>query len=243
MLGKVIRDLFRKPPDTTAPPQPAVPVDSAVYAPEVFAVQNLEQAKSIILTPEAGLTTDERWETETPFLAQAIGEAFNLNDSALVLDYGCGIGRMSRALIERYGCSVIGVDISNAMRQLAPGYTLHDKFSVVSPEIFRKLVARGLRVDFSIAIWVLQHCPAVAEDVALIKSALKRDGEFFVLNNNLSAVPTNKGWLNDGVNIRELLEREFTAMNYARLPLSATAPFLAENTFTAKLINNKSASA
>ena len=38
------------------------------YCPQVFDQPDLADAKAIILTPEAGLTTDERWERETAFL-------------------------------------------------------------------------------------------------------------------------------------------------------------------------------
>jgi SAM-dependent methyltransferase len=240
MLGRVIRDLLAKPARTTDQNLSARTVaDSATYTPEVFAVTDLEHAKAIILTPEGGLTTDQRWETETKYLASAIGEAFGLDNNSLVLDYGCGIGRMSKALIERYDCKVIGVDISTAMRQLAPGYATTDSFSVVSPGILRTLIANGLRVDFGIAIWVLQHCPGVAEDIALIKSALKKNGGLYVLNNNVSAVPTNKGWVNDGVNIRALLEQTFSVLSYSRLPVTATVPMVSENTFIAQFRNDK----
>lgn len=241
MLGRVIRDLFRKPADTPLPDTHGAGggAEALRYAPEVFAVQNLDEAKTIILTPEGGLSTEQRWETETPYLCDAIGKALHLDQNALVLDYGCGIGRMSRALIERYGCSMIGVDISNSMRQLAPGYAPHESFSIVSPAVLKKLVAGGLRIDSAIAIWVLQHCPAVGEDIALIQSALKQDGLLFVVNNNRSAVPTHQGWVNDGVDIRALLEREFTVLGYDRLPLQATVEFVSNNTFTATLQNNK----
>jgi SAM-dependent methyltransferase len=242
MLGRVIRDLFRKPVrEPLSPPPAPSTAEAPVYRPGVFSVQDLEQAKSIILTPEGGLTTDERWETETSYLCEAIGQELGLDENALVLDYGCGIGRISKALIERYGCAVMGVDISNSMRQLAPGYAAHESFSAVSPIVLKQLVARGLRVDCCIAIWVLQHCPVVTMDIALIKSALKTDGSLFVLNNIYSAVPTDKGWVNDGVNIRALLEQEFTALNYSRLPKNATASFVAEHSFMATLRNNKPA--
>lgn len=240
MLGRVIRDLFRKPSKEADAVQTKNLIEEApVYTPEVFAVPDLERAKTIILTPEHGLTTEERWETETHYLCGAIGDAFNLGNGSLVLDYGCGIGRISKALIERYGCKVIGVDISNSMRQLALGYAASDSFSAVSPEILKKLVANGLRVDFGIAIWVLQHCHAVSDDIALIKASLKENGLLFVLNTEVSAIPTSKGWMNDGVDIRELLQKEFTMLNHFRLPTSATSRVVSEHSFVAQLRNDK----
>ena len=82
----------------------------------VFAVNNERQAKNIILTPEGGTTTDGRWEKETEFLQQDIGEFLNPTEQMLILDYGCGIGRLAKELINNHACRVLGVDISASMR-------------------------------------------------------------------------------------------------------------------------------
>jgi hypothetical protein len=66
-------------------------------------VNNLAEAMSIILTPE-GSTTADRWETETPYLADLIGQQCALRPDSLVLDYGCGIGRLAHELISRHNC-------------------------------------------------------------------------------------------------------------------------------------------
>ena len=63
------------------------------YCPQVFDQPDLADAKAIILTPEAGLTTDERWERETAFLRPFL-EAL---PAGLAIDYGCGIGRLPEA--------------------------------------------------------------------------------------------------------------------------------------------------
>ena len=41
------------------------------YHPGVFDVNDIAQAMGIILTPE-GSTTEERWQTETPYVADLI---------------------------------------------------------------------------------------------------------------------------------------------------------------------------
>jgi hypothetical protein len=74
---------------------------AANYAPEVFDVRDLDEARRIILTPESGTTTDARWAAETPWLADRILERFPLTEQHVVIDFGCGLGRMARALIER----------------------------------------------------------------------------------------------------------------------------------------------
>jgi len=48
------------------------------YRPETFDVGTEADAKVIILTPE-GSTTDERWERETPYIADDICSFIDLN--------------------------------------------------------------------------------------------------------------------------------------------------------------------
>ena len=71
------------------------------YQPQIFEVNDLEAVMQIILTPERGITTRERWEYETPYLVDEIGRARDLDGNSCVLDYGCGIGRIAKGLIER----------------------------------------------------------------------------------------------------------------------------------------------
>jgi SAM-dependent methyltransferase len=205
--------------------------NTAVYQPEVFSVNNLHEAQQIILTPEQGTTTEERWEKETPFVSEVIGSFLNPSNKTILVDYGCGIGRLAKELIEKYNSYVIGVDISVSMRQIAPGYVQSDRFSIISKDVFMKLVSNGMKVDCCIATWVLQHCPRVEEDISLIKTSLKTEGLFFVLNNMVPAIPTNKGWVNDGKDISAILTAEFTEMSSYKLPYSVTTKTISDNTF------------
>ena len=97
---------------------------SRIYDASVFDVANVDEAKRIILTPENS-TTEERWQVETPYLAALITEHLPIDRGTLLLDYGCGIGRMSKALIERKRCKVVGADISASMRALAGAYVVN----------------------------------------------------------------------------------------------------------------------
>jgi len=205
--------------------------NTVMYQPEVFSVNNLHEAQQIILTPEEGTSTEERWEKETPFLSDAIGNFINPSDKTILIDYGCGIGRLAKELIAKYNCFVIGVDISVSMRQIAPGYVQSDRFSIISKDIFMKLVTSGMKVDCCIAAWVLQHCPRVEEDISLIKTSLKPEGLFFVLNNTIPAIPTNIGWVSDGKDIFTILKTEFTEISSYKLPCSVTTKTISDNTF------------
>ncbi len=214
--------------------------NEARYNPKIFDTTTMEDAKKIILTPECGMKTEERWEKETPFLREDISKFFkDFDANSVVVDYGCGIGRISKEIVEKIGCKVIGVDISESMRDMAKEYVKSPNFEVLSPAQFREKILDGLRVDGIISIWVLQHSVDPISDVALLKSALKKDGFFYVLNNRISAVPTTKGWINNGTNILALLELNFSNIETSKLPQEVAKDKLHSETFIAKLKNDK----
>jgi len=178
----------------------------AAYDPSVFDVEDLDQAKAIILTPE-GVSSEERWERETPYLVSLIREHLQLTENSVVVDYGCGIGRITRPLIEQVGCRVIGVDISASMRALAASYVDSPKFMACAPEMLELL--GGRYADAVLAVWVLQHVLTPADELKLIRRALKGKGKgkLFLVNNqpHLRAVPAKieklPGWVNDKVDV------------------------------------------
>ena len=204
------------------------------YNPGVFSVASPADAMKIILTPEGALTTEQRWARETPYLATLMADAVAIDSNSLILDYGCGVGRMARALIEQYGCRVIGVDISASMRALAAAYVGSDLFFACAPAMFDMLVSRGVIVDAALSIWVLQHCIEPETDVARIKRALRPGGQLFVVNNITRAVPTvERPWVDDGVDMRALLGREFQAGPVRALDAAQVDAYVARNSFCA----------
>ena len=111
------------------PQEARMPVKS-IYDPRIFDAADLESAKFVILTPTPDMTTNERWEAETRNLVGLLGRIMPLDGNSCVLDYGCGIGRLAKGLIDRYGCRVVGVDISARMREFAREYVQSDRFVV-----------------------------------------------------------------------------------------------------------------
>jgi SAM-dependent methyltransferase len=190
----------------------------ASYTPEIFDVRDTDEARRIILTAESGTTTDERWTKETPWLADRILEHFPLTERHVVIDFGCGLGRMVKALIERTRCWVVGVDMSQGMRQLAPGYVQSPKFAVVSPPMLDLMIARGFRAELAIAIWVLQHVAQPDVDVGQLQRVLAPGGGVFAANNLRRAVPTDRGWAHDGIDVDGLLARSFVPAWRGELP-------------------------
>ena len=198
-----------------------------VFNPGVFEVASLAQAMRIVVTPEPGTTTEERWEKETRYLVEDIGQCLSLRPEACVLDFGCGPGRVAKGLIDRFGCSVVGVDFSQSMRLLAPEYVLSERFNVWSPDVLDKMVAKGFRVDAAICLWVIQHVRDAMAVIQQMARALPPGGMLYSLNVTTRCVPTNIGWVNDGFDIRSGLRRVFAEEDFRPLPDHATAPAVA----------------
>lgn len=203
------------------------------YNPAVFSVNNIAEAMQIILTPQDS-TTATRWKTETPYLADLIVRWIDITSQSVLLDYGCGIGRVAKELIARHDCRVIGVDISPSMRALAPMYVQSDRFFACPPVMLDCLIEQGVTFDGALSIWVLQHCMAPSEDIARIRRALRAGGRLFVLNNINRAVPTREqGWVNDGIDLRALLGTEFALLGEGAPEQERTTPQIAQGAFWA----------
>lgn len=190
----------------------------AVYYPQVFDTADEAAARAIILTDEGeGADTATRWERETPYLVELVRGHVRLGPESLLLDYGCGIGRMAKALIAATSCRVVGVDISARMRAMAAEHVADDRFLAVSPAQLDGMVQHGLRADAALAVWVLQHCLAPAEDIDRLGRVLAPQGRMFVLNMPGRAVPAVQGeagaarfmWAADGIDVAALLRGRF----------------------------------
>jgi autotransporter strand-loop-strand O-heptosyltransferase len=205
---------------------------NASYDAGIFDVGNLDEAQRIILTPENGRTTHERWDSETPYLTSLVAENLKLTASSVVVDYGCGVGRLAKELISRHGCRVIGVDISANMRALAERYVGSDKFVACAPEgldLFGVAFA-----DAALAVWVLQHCPQVEQDLERIRRSLKTDGQLFVVNENRRCIPTDRGWMSDGLDLQQILVSQFDLGADGRMDPGVVMPAVSERTFWAR---------
>ena len=190
------------------------------YNPGIFSVNTIDEAKRIILTKESQDGPEERWRKETPAIMSILKNEWSLCPGKVIVDYGCGIGRISKELCN-LGCHVIGVDISPEMRKLAVEYVDDiNRFLVVSPEQFKDMISRGLQADYACAIWVLQHCLYPEDDLNTIKNSLKWRGGLFVVNNKFSrAVPVrDRVWQDDKINIWELCAKYFRQSRLLQFP-------------------------
>ena len=209
-LGNVLRDVGK--------------TDEAVdnyFQPGVFDVSNLEEAMRIILTSEAGFSPRERWEQETPLMGEMLAKRLSPSSNQTVIDYGSGVGRLAKQLIERTGCNVIGVDISRSMRVLSHMYCESDCYFSCSKNSLQTLIKGGLRANAAFSVWVLQHAENPERDIDLIYDALADDANFLVVNLNSRCLPTDQGWQDDGINVKQLIEHRFQVIQYFAVPEGA----------------------
>jgi len=184
----------------------AVQKQTVTFRPEFYDIGTLQEAKEVILGPEAHETVEQRWERETPYLGDLMQRTLGLTEASLLLDYGCGVGRMSKEMIRRSGCRAVGIDYSTNMRALAANYVDSRRFSAADAGMLDLI---GVKFDAAIAVWVLQHCLDPKENIAHIHAALRPGGRFFVLN-DLRLIPTNVGFIRDDVDVTALLDGNFT---------------------------------
>lgn len=195
------------------------------YAPEAFNKMNMDEAKGIILTPDHDQSVEDRWGLETPYLNGLIKRNFNLTNQ-VVVDYGCGIGRMSRGVVRMYNdAKVIGIDISPTMRAYSELYVDHPNFMVTTPEMFDFQLSLGLKADLVLSIWALQHMPFLDKEVDRINKTLKPGGYIFLVDEPIRYIPakgntnhpTGFHWLDDGFSVKDYLLKHFELVKEEKL--------------------------
>ncbi len=172
-----------------------------MYMPEIFDCATVEDAAAIILTPESGLTTEGRWLRETPYFTKLLKDNLNVNPNEVgyrrVVDFGCGIGRLSLPLVEA-GYHVLGVDASPTMRAMAVDFVSDaENFSVLTPaELFAES-----KVDAIFAVWALQHVLNIEETLQSLVAMLKPSARLVVIGSKRRCVPMKLGWSDDKFDI------------------------------------------
>ncbi len=176
------------------------------YLEEVFYPASLNAAKDTVLSPTAG--DPDKFERETTFLVSFIKTQGLVSKETRVLDFGCGMGRVAKALIDSAGCVVVGTDISHAMRRFAKEYVSDARFSV---EEF----PTDTKFDVALVAFVLQHVQFPDIEVERLQEAVRLGGILVLLDEHKRLVPNGLDaegyvvWSDDGININTLLERYF----------------------------------
>lgn len=194
------------------------------YVKEVFNPVSFEHAKNISLSPDSRELY--KFENETDFFINFIRGQNIITSNSLVLDFGCGMGRVSKKLVSDFGCMVIGTDISADMLRFAQQY-------VNNPNKFRTKPYHSVcDIDVIIASLVLQHVQNPAVEIQNLYSILKPGGHIILLDEPRRFVPTGVDknrfviWNDDGVIINDVMEKFFknvgfyTYRNRTDMPLS-----------------------
>lgn len=183
----------------------------------LFKPKSFEEGRHGVVGDCNGISMEERWKIETPLFAKAIVKNISKrNDGgwALVLDYGCGVGRLAKAVASRDNkISVKGVDSSDEMMAEACKY-------IGDPYIFQTLkpaeIPKDMKFHVIYCVYVLQHCPAIEirEVLARIHSHLEDDGVFVYCSSDyrMAIRFDGQGFLDDrflGVNLQEEIGRFF----------------------------------
>lgn len=158
-----------------------------------------------------GYTMQQRWDEETPVFARAIARHMPA-DCATALDYGCGVGRIAKELLElRDDVDILGVDASEFQLAHASKYVANPRFRPMLPHHLNR------RVDFAYSIYVLQHVPAIdlRETIQRLHYYLREGGTLAYCSSDARMAirfEPQGGFVDDrhlGVNLRDEIGRYF----------------------------------
>ncbi len=194
------------------------------YLKEAFDAATLKQAKDTALSPDP--TRPDKFKEETDYLVGVIEVQGIASPEALMLDFGCGMGRVAKKLIDTFGCRVVGTDTSKAMLGFAREYVASEQFEAYASYEGRETI------DLAIAAFVLQHAEHPTKEIAAIHAVLKPTGYLVLLDDGKRFVPSGVDaqgfvvWQDDGIVVEKLIEEKFLLVsrfpypNRHDLPLS-----------------------
>lgn len=155
----------------------------SVKNPRRFDWDNIDDAKKSILWYDD-------WDEATENTIELMQKMGVIKAESLVVDWGCGVGRIASKLVERYrNVTVLAVDCSikmlrHALSYIKPQYLrkivlVTDEFILSHTNLFENCA------DLVIFIEAFQHIPEPVLDQMLprIEKLLKKNGELFVFGN------------------------------------------------------------
>lgn len=176
------------------------------YLKQVFEPFTLDYAKHVVLTSDPN--DPDKFERETNFLINAIIDNNLITSESKVVDFGCGMGRISKELVHQIGCDVTGIDFSERMRMFATFYVGSGKFLAVPEYTIKE------SIDVCLAILVLQHVEFPEKEIENLYTITKPGGLLVLINEPKRYVPTGISngyvvWSDDGFNVVEAVEKLF----------------------------------
>ena len=186
------------------------------YIKQVFNATNLDMAKDICLSKD--VRYPNKFEEETQFLINFIKEKKIINSKTRVADFGCGVGRISKEIIETFNCNIVGFDISTHMLLLADQYVENpDRFK--AQKYTKEFVWGKNKFDLFLASFVLQHSEHPERDIDFIYNNLNDEGILILVNEpeRLWPIDVKDGyavWYDDKIDITELVSKKFKNLGY-----------------------------
>lgn len=176
----------------------------------MFNPQNFEDGKHQVVGQCNDIPMEERWKAETPIFADIIlKEIDKIQGAKKILDYGCGVGRLAKEIIEKNNeVTIYGVDNSKDMLGEASIYVNSNRFILRLPEEFHE------KVDFAYCVYVLQHIPTLylREAIRQISDSCNR----LLLVNSLARMAiSDEGFQNDGIDILDEIKRFYNNFSNA----------------------------
>lgn len=177
----------------------------------LFKPKSFEEARNSVVGDCNGIPMDVRYREETPFFAKKILEL--ADDSPVILDYGCGVGRLAKELLKQRGdIAIVGVDASREMLDQAQENVNHENFRTCLPQDLDSCI----KFDVAYLVYVLQHIPSIEIREALqrIHFHLRDSGYLLYCSSDyrMAIRHDDGGFFDDrflGVNLQEELSRYF----------------------------------
>lgn len=188
------------------------------YQSAIFDPINLEHAKKIVLTPDEKFPN--RFEDSTNYFVNILQNENLINEYSCVLDFGVGMGRISKELINRFNCKVVGSDISLNMLIYATQYVNNPQNFVTC-----NTVSYENSFDICIASFVLQHVEHPIIEIENIFKTVKSNGYVVCLNNSTERLipgdwreDNSVIWFNDSFDIFSFLDNKFLKIKEYEYP-------------------------
>ncbi|MCM8782287.1 MAG: class I SAM-dependent methyltransferase [Candidatus Omnitrophica bacterium] len=179
----------------------------------VFYPFSIEEAQQMILSDVGGFKTDYRWKVETEEQMTKFKKWITPNAS--VLDFGIGIGRMSRAILKEFpSIEVYGIDDSKKMLTYCIKYIpkeYRQRLRLFHFGQFSRI--KDNSIDFAFSLYVLQHVASSQFEKAIqeLYRVIKPSGVLYLLNSNHRIAFDNKhaAAFDDGIDQLKLIKQYF----------------------------------
>lgn len=192
------------------------------YIKEAFYPTDIKHAMDICITPNTN--NPRKYEKETHHTIKIMEDTDIVWYDCDVADFGCGVGRISHGIIERFGCKVTGFDISEPMLMFASEYVNSKKFFPTHYSLEFDTDAYYEKFDLVVCLFVLQHSEHPIEDIDFIHKILKQDGKLLFINEHNRLVPSGVDeknmimWKDDGLDVHGQISKRFSLISSHSYP-------------------------